>query len=55
MIIPIVFATAGDSVRTGLSQAFRGRGNITGLSNQQADLAGKQLELFREMVPLFVS
>jgi putative ABC transport system substrate-binding protein len=47
--IPIVFATAGE---TGLVASLpRPGGNITGLSNQQADLAGKRLELFREIVP----
>src|SRR4029450_9630717 len=50
--IPIVFATAGDPVGTGLVASLpRPGGNITGLSNQQADLAGKRLELFREIVP----
>jgi putative ABC transport system substrate-binding protein len=53
-IIPIVFATAGDPVGTGLVASLpRPGGNITGLSNQQADLAGKRLELFREIVPTF--
>ena len=50
--IPIVFATVGDPVRTGLvrSLAHPG-GNATGLSNGQTDLAGKRLELLREVVP----
>ena len=53
-IIPIVFATAGDPVGTGLVASLRRPGgNITGLSNQQADLAGKRLELFREIEPTF--
>jgi putative ABC transport system substrate-binding protein len=53
-IIPIVFATAGDPVGTGLVASLpRPGGNITGLSNQQADLAGKRLEFFREIVPTF--
>src|SRR4029450_6892022 len=52
--IPIVFATAGDPVGTGLVASLpRPGGNITGLSNQQADLASKRLELFREIVPTF--
>jgi putative tryptophan/tyrosine transport system substrate-binding protein len=51
-VIPIVFATAGDPVGTGLVASLaRPGGNITGLSNQQADLAGKRLELFREIDP----
>jgi putative tryptophan/tyrosine transport system substrate-binding protein len=52
--IPIVFATAGDPVGTGLVASLpRPGGNITGLSNQQADLASKRLELFREIEPTF--
>ncbi len=51
-VIPIVFATAGDPVGTGLVTSLsRPGGNVTGLSNQSADLAGKRLELFREIVP----
>src|SRR5262245_22992266 len=51
-VIPIVFAVAGDPVNTGLiaSLAHPG-GNVTGLSVQQTELAGKRLELFREVVP----
>jgi putative ABC transport system substrate-binding protein len=50
--IPIVFAAAGDPVGTGLvaSLAHPG-GNVTGLSNEQADLAGYRLELLHEVVP----
>src|SRR5262249_55405766 len=51
-IIPIVFATAGDPVGTGLVASLaRPNGNVTGLSNQSADLPGKRLELLREVVP----
>jgi putative ABC transport system substrate-binding protein len=51
-VIPIVFATAGDPVGTGLVASLaRPGGNITGLSNQQTDLFGKRLELLREGVP----
>jgi putative ABC transport system substrate-binding protein len=51
-IIPIVFATAGDPVGSGLvaSLAHPG-GNVTGLATLAADLAGKRLELLREVVP----
>jgi putative ABC transport system substrate-binding protein len=51
-VIPIVFALAGDPIGTGLvaSLALPG-GNITGLSTQTADLAGKRIELLREVVP----
>src|SRR5262249_15601944 len=51
-VIPIVFATAGDPVGTGVVPSLaRPGGNITGLSNQNLDLAGKKLELLREVVP----
>src|SRR5262249_30616015 len=51
-IIPIVFAATADPVGTGLvaSLAHPG-GNVTGLSVQHTDLAGKRLELLREIVP----
>ena len=46
--IPIVFAAAGDPVGTGLVASLaRPGGNITGLSIQQTDLAGKRLEILR--------
>jgi putative ABC transport system substrate-binding protein len=50
--IPIVMAAAGDPVGTGLiaSLAHPG-GNITGLTGISAELAGKRLELLRELVP----
>src|SRR5215831_12878959 len=51
-VIPIVFATTGDPVGTGLVTSLaRPGGNVTGLSNQLRDLAGKRLELLREVVP----
>src|SRR6516225_4065718 len=51
-VIPIVFATAADPVGTGLvSSLARPGGNVTGLSSQSPDLAGKQIELLREVVP----
>jgi ABC-type uncharacterized transport system substrate-binding protein len=51
-VIPIVFATAGDPVGTGLVPSLaRPGGNVTGLSNQVPELAGKRLELLREVVP----
>jgi putative tryptophan/tyrosine transport system substrate-binding protein len=51
-IIPIVFATAGDPIGTGLIASLaRPGGNVTGSSVQQTDLASKRLELLRELVP----
>jgi putative tryptophan/tyrosine transport system substrate-binding protein len=51
-VIPIVFGSTGDPVRTGLVASLaRPGGNVTGLSIQQADTATKRLELLREVVP----
>jgi putative ABC transport system substrate-binding protein len=51
-VIPIVFATAGDPVGNGLVASLaRPGGNVTGLSVQSSDLAGKRLEILREVVP----
>jgi putative tryptophan/tyrosine transport system substrate-binding protein len=51
-VIPIVFASAGDPVGTGLVVSLaRPSGNVTGLSLQQTDIAAKRLELLREVVP----
>jgi len=51
-LIPIVFAGAGDPVGTGIVASLaRPGGNVTGLSVQFTDLAGKRLELLREVVP----
>jgi putative ABC transport system substrate-binding protein len=50
--IPIVFAIARDPVGEGLVAGLaRPGGNVTGLSLQITELAGKRLELLREMVP----
>jgi len=51
-VIPIVFATAGDPVGTGIvANLARPGGNVTGLSSQTPETAGKRLELLREVVP----
>jgi ABC-type uncharacterized transport system substrate-binding protein len=51
-VIPIVIASAADPVGTGLVAGLaRPGGNVTGLSVQLTDLAGKRLELLREIVP----
>jgi putative tryptophan/tyrosine transport system substrate-binding protein len=50
--VPIVFAAAGDPIGTGLVASLaRPGGNLTGLSIQQTDLAGKRLEMLRETIP----
>jgi putative ABC transport system substrate-binding protein len=50
--IPIVVALMADPVGTGLvSNLARPGGNITGMSIQSTDLAGKRMELLREVVP----
>src|SRR5215471_3774886 len=51
-VIPIVFAVSGDPVGTGLvASLVRPGGNLTGMSIQQTDSAGKRIELLREVVP----
>jgi len=50
--IPIVMAPAGDPLGTGLVASLaRPGGNVTGLSAATAELAGKSLELVREVLP----
>ena len=50
--IPIVMAAAGDPVVSGLVDSLaRPGGNITGLSQMNPELAGKRLELLKEIVP----
>jgi putative ABC transport system substrate-binding protein len=51
-VIPIVFAAAADPLGTGLVAGLSRPGsNVTGLSVQNTDLAGKHLELLRDFVP----
>jgi putative tryptophan/tyrosine transport system substrate-binding protein len=52
LVVPIVLAGAGDPVGNQLVASLaRPGGNATGLSVQSSDLAGKQLELLRGVVP----
>ena len=51
-VIPIVIAGAGDLVGTRLVASLaRPGGNVTGLSTQQTDTAGKRIEILREILP----
>jgi len=51
-VIPIVLAATGDPVGTGLVTSLaRPGGNVTGLSIQGPDLAGKRLDILREILP----
>ena len=50
--IPIVISTSADPVRTGLVASLaRPGGNITGLSLIMPELAGKRIELLKEILP----
>jgi putative ABC transport system substrate-binding protein len=50
--IPIVMALAGNPVETGLVESLaRPGGNITGMAGVAAELAGKSVQLIREMLP----
>jgi putative ABC transport system substrate-binding protein len=51
-VIPIVFASAGDPVGDGLVASLaRPGGNVTGLSTQGADMAGKTVDMLRDLLP----
>jgi putative ABC transport system substrate-binding protein len=50
--IPIVMCPAADPIGNGFVESLaRPGGNITGVSTQTAELAGKNLELIREWLP----
>ena len=50
--IPIVMALAGDPVGTGLIESLnRPGGNVTGMAGVTAELAGKSVEVIRELLP----
>jgi putative tryptophan/tyrosine transport system substrate-binding protein len=51
-VIPIVFSLSNDPVGSGLVASLaRPGGNVTGLSTQLTDVAGKRLELLRTLIP----
>jgi ABC-type uncharacterized transport system substrate-binding protein len=51
-VVPIVFAANSDPVGSGLVASLaRPGGNVTGLSVQSPDLAGKRIEILREAIP----
>jgi putative tryptophan/tyrosine transport system substrate-binding protein len=51
-VVPIIFAAAADPLGTGIVASLaRPGGNITGLSIQHTELAGKRLEILREFIP----
>jgi putative ABC transport system substrate-binding protein len=50
--IPIVMGSAGDPVGSGFVESFSNPGgNITGVSGGAAELAGKNLEIIKEIIP----
>ena len=50
--VPVVFAFAQDPLTSGfVKNLARPEGNVTGLSVQNADSAGKRLELLRQLLP----
>jgi putative ABC transport system substrate-binding protein len=54
-IVPIVMSGAADPVGMGfVASLARPGGNVTGLSQQSPELAGKRMELLRETIPRLV-
>ncbi len=50
--IPVVMAPAGGPLQSGfITSLARPGGNVTGLSNMDAEIGGKRLQLFKELVP----
>jgi putative ABC transport system substrate-binding protein len=54
--IPIIMTTVGDPIGAGLVASLaRPGGNVTGLTDFSTDLAGKRLELIKEVIPKLAS
>jgi putative ABC transport system substrate-binding protein len=52
LTVPIVLVSVADPVGVGLVQSLaRPGGNLTGITNIQAELTGKRLEILKEIVP----
>jgi putative ABC transport system substrate-binding protein len=50
--IPVIFIAVSDPTGSGLVKSLsRPEGNVTGISNSAADLIGKRLEMFKELLP----
>ena len=53
-VIPIIFPVLGDPIGSGVVASLkRPDGNATGLSLQATDIAGKRVEILREVLPGF--
>jgi putative tryptophan/tyrosine transport system substrate-binding protein len=51
-VVPIVFLSAGDPVRSGIvSSLARPGGNLTGITSLNNDVASKRLELLHDLIP----
>jgi putative ABC transport system substrate-binding protein len=52
--VPVLFAISGDPVELGIAQSLsRPGGNFTGSTFMSRDIAGKRVELFKELGPEF--
>ena len=48
--VPVLFAISGDPVELGIAQSLsRPGGNFTGSTFMSRDIAGKRVELFKEL------
>jgi putative ABC transport system substrate-binding protein len=50
-VIPIVMTRVADPIKSGLVSSLHSSGNLTGLSFTAVDVAPKQLQLLKEIVP----